>query len=67
MAFLFVTAFTAGYQNVVDNYLPAGDRLLAGLSVVLMVVGLAIIVDAGRNCIVLLRQAPDSDAGEQVA
>jgi len=67
MAFLLVTAFTAGYQNVVDNYLPAGDWLLAGLSVVLMAVGLAIIVDAVRNCIVLLRQAPDSDAGKRVA
>ncbi len=35
-AFMAVVTFYAGYLNIVDNYLPKKDWLLAGLSVVIM-------------------------------
>jgi carbon starvation protein len=48
LTFLFITAVTAAYQNVVYNYLPRGNYLLATIAIVFFVLVVLIIGDAVR-------------------
>jgi len=49
VVFLTVTAVTAVYRNIVINYLPGCNYLLAGISVVLLVLAALIIADFLRT------------------
>ncbi len=44
LAFITVTTVTAGYQNIVSNYLPQHNYLLAGISGLLILMVIAIIL-----------------------
>ena len=46
LCFMFVTAVTAGFYNIFEFYLPKGQWLLAGSSVVMMLLIIFVIVDA---------------------
>ncbi|OAT81300.1 carbon starvation CstA family protein [Desulfotomaculum copahuensis] len=48
MAFLAVTTLAAGYQNIVNNYLPQHNYLLSTLSAIMMVMVVMIIGDCIR-------------------
>jgi len=48
LCFMFATAMTAGFYNIFEFYLPKGQLLLAGASVVMMVLITFVIVDAVR-------------------
>ena len=48
LCFMFATAMTAGFYNIFEFYLPKGQMLLAGASVVMMVLITFVIVDAVR-------------------
>jgi len=48
LCFMFVTAMTAGFYNIFEFYLPKGQMLLAGASVVMMVLITFVIVDSIR-------------------
>ncbi|HWP95250.1 MAG TPA: carbon starvation protein A [Syntrophomonadaceae bacterium] len=58
MLFLAVTTLTAGYLNIVDNYLPQGNQLLASIAIVTMVLVLAILIDSFYKWFKLLRGRP---------
>jgi carbon starvation protein len=66
MLFVATTTLSAGYLNVVDNFLPlaqtAGNAfrgyLQAGLSIVMMAAVVVVLVDAGRRCLATLRGEP---------
>ena len=46
LCFMLVTAVTAGFYNIFEFYLPKGQMLLAGASVIMMVLILFVIVDS---------------------
>jgi len=48
MAFLLITTIVAGYQNIVNNYLPKHNYLLAGISVVMIIMVVLIVADSIR-------------------
>ncbi|MEN6347828.1 MAG: carbon starvation protein A [Syntrophomonas sp.] len=48
LAFITVTTVTAGYQNIVSNYLPQHNYLLAGISGLLIFMVIAIILNSLR-------------------
>ncbi|AKX97417.1 carbon starvation protein A [Moorella thermoacetica] len=48
MVFLTVTTITAGYQNIFINYLPAHNYLLAVISIIMLLMVIAIIIDSVR-------------------
>jgi len=50
----FVTMY-AGYENIVFNYLPKGMYLLAGLSIIIMVLMFVVFIGAFRRCSELLK------------
>lgn len=54
LAFISVTAITAGYQNIVLNYLPQQNYLLAGISGLLILMVIAIIIHSLRVWVNLL-------------
>lgn len=54
MVFLAVTTITAGYQNIVINYLPKQNYLLAAISAIMLVMVIIIIVDSARVWIKLI-------------
>lgn len=54
MAFLLVTTIVAGYQNIVNNYLPKNNYLLAVLSAVMIVMVILIVADSVRVWIGIL-------------
>ncbi|MGE5396617.1 MAG: carbon starvation protein A [Chitinophagales bacterium] len=60
LTFISVTAITAGYQNIIINYLPQKNYLLAGISALLILMVIAIIIHSLRKWIGLL--AKDSAA-----
>lgn len=45
MAFVAFTTIVAGYQNVVNNYLPKGNTLLAVISVIIILMVVAVLID----------------------
>jgi|YNPBryulayer2012_1023412.scaffolds.fasta_scaffold00610_3 carbon starvation protein len=55
MAFLLFTTIVAGYQNIVNNYLPKHNYLLAVLSAVMIVMVVLIVADSVRVWISILR------------
>ncbi|WP_353683307.1 carbon starvation protein A [Thermodesulfovibrio sp. 3907-1M] len=55
MVFLLVTTIVAGYQNIVNNYLPKNNYLLAVLSAVMIVMVILIVADSVRVWISILR------------
>ncbi|MGB9821873.1 carbon starvation CstA family protein [Thermodesulfovibrio sp.] len=55
MAFLLVTTIVAGYQNIVNNYLPKHNYLLAVLSAVMIVMVILIVADSIRVWVSILR------------
>lgn len=55
MAFLLVTTIVAGYQNIVNNYLPKQNYLLALISVVMIIMVVLIVADSIRVWISILR------------
>ncbi|RDV83655.1 carbon starvation protein A [Ammonifex thiophilus] len=55
MAFLLVTTAAAGYQNIVNNYLPKQNYLLAVLSGIMLVMVGLIVIDSVRVWINLAR------------
>jgi carbon starvation protein len=50
-----VTTMYAGYLNITLNYLPKQNYLLAGLSVIVMVLIMIVIVEAVKRWFVLLK------------
>ncbi|MQL53532.1 carbon starvation protein A [Desulfofundulus thermobenzoicus] len=48
MVFLAVTTITAGYQNIVINYLPKHNYLLAAISAIMLIMVILIIADSVR-------------------
>jgi carbon starvation protein len=58
MTFLAITTFTAGYLNIVKNYLPANNYLLAGVSVVMLILVVVVLIDSIRCWINLSRTVP---------
>ncbi|AEG15789.1 carbon starvation protein CstA [Desulfofundulus kuznetsovii DSM 6115] len=56
MVFLTVTTITAGYQNIVINYLPKHNYLLAAISAIMLIMVILIIADSVRVWIKLLSQ-----------
>lgn len=48
MSFLGVTTVAAGYLNIVDNYLPKSNYLLAGASAIMIVLVVFVVFDAIR-------------------
>lgn len=54
LAFIAVTTVTAGYQNIVSNYLPQHNYLLAGISGLLILMVIAIILYSLRIWTALL-------------
>ncbi len=50
-----VTTLYAGYLNITLNYLPKGNYLLAVLSILVMVLVVIIIIDAGRRIMELVK------------
>lgn len=60
MVFLAITTITAGYQNIVINYLPKHKYLLAVLSAIMLIMVILILIDSVRTWIKLLsRNAPE--------
>lgn len=53
-AFVLVVTLVAGYQNIVYNYLPHGNYLLTGLSILIMVLVFVIMLCASKECYQLL-------------
>lgn len=53
LAFLFTTAVTAGYQNLVYNYLPGKKYLLAAIAIIFFILTMLVVVDAVRTWIKL--------------
>jgi carbon starvation protein len=56
MVFLTVTTITAGYQNIVINYLPKHNYLLAAISAIMLIMVILIIADSVRTWVKLLSQ-----------
>ncbi|MCS5696005.1 carbon starvation CstA family protein [Desulfofundulus thermocisternus] len=56
MVFLTVTTITAGYQNIVINYLPKHNYLLASISAIMLIMVILIIADSVRVWVKLLSQ-----------
>ncbi|MEN6462921.1 MAG: carbon starvation protein A [Syntrophomonas sp.] len=54
LAFISVTTITAGYQNIVLNYLPQQNYLLAGITGLLLIMVIAIIIQSLRKWVTLL-------------
>ncbi|MEN6326522.1 MAG: carbon starvation CstA 5TM domain-containing protein, partial [Syntrophomonas sp.] len=54
LAFISVTTITAGYQNIVLNYLPQQNYLLAGITGLLLIMVIAIIIQSIRKWVTLL-------------
>lgn len=54
MVFLLVTTIVAGYQNIVNNYLPKNNYLLAVISAVMIVMVVLIVADSVRVWIGIL-------------
>ncbi len=48
MIFLLITTIVAGYQNIVYNYLPKHNYLLAGLSALMILMVILIVADSVR-------------------
>jgi carbon starvation protein len=49
MAFLAVTTITAGIQNVTINYWPKGNYLLSAISVIIIIMIVAVLIDCFRK------------------
>jgi carbon starvation protein len=66
MLFVATTTLSAGYLNIVDNFLPLArtpgnafrGNLQAVLTAVMMVAVVVILIDAARRCVATLRGAP---------
>ncbi|MEW6339050.1 MAG: carbon starvation protein A [Acidobacteriota bacterium] len=66
MLFVATTTLSAGYLNIVDNFLPLArtpgnafrGNLQAILTAVMMVAVVVILIDAARRCVATLRGAP---------
>jgi len=54
MTFLLVTTIVAGYQNIVNNYLPKHNYLLAVLSALMIIMVVLIVADSVRVWIRIL-------------
>ncbi|MDQ0286878.1 carbon starvation protein [Desulfofundulus luciae] len=54
MVFLSATTITAGYQNIVINYLPKHNYLLAAISIIMLIMVILIIADSVRVWVKLL-------------
>ncbi len=57
LCFMLVTAVTAGFYNIFEFYLPKGQMLLAGASVVMMVLIVFVIVDSVKVWRSILKDA----------
>ncbi|VBB05951.1 carbon starvation protein csta [Lucifera butyrica] len=66
MCFLAVTTVAAGYMNVVLNYLPQRNYLLAGASLVMIVLVVFVIADAVRVWLRIGRRAQAVDAAKAI-
>lgn len=66
MAFLLITTIVAGYQNIVNNYLPKQNYLLAVISAVMIIMVILIVIDSIRVWIQIFRGkiAPYKDSEE---
>jgi carbon starvation protein len=66
--FMVIVTFIAGYENIVDNYLPKGLYLLAGLSIIVMALMAIVFVGAISKWIEFLHvKTPVRDAyGQKV-
>lgn len=49
LLFLFTTAVSAGYQNLVYNYLPEKNYLLAAIAIIFFILTMIVIIDAVRT------------------
>ncbi len=61
MLFLAVTTITAGIQNVLINYFPKGNYLLSAVSVTIILMVVAVLVDCGRQWMRLLGGTVNSE------
>lgn len=66
MAFVLITTLTAAVRNITDNFLPKGNYLLAGISVVLILLVVAVTVESVIALVRLLRnpQAPETEPAQ---
>ncbi|KUK37402.1 MAG: Carbon starvation protein, CstA family [Thermodesulfobacterium commune] len=55
MTFLLITTIVAGYQNIVNNYLPKQKYLLAVLSVIMILLVILIVIDSIRVWLKIFR------------
>lgn len=64
MLFLAATTITAGYQNIVINYLPKHNYLLATLSALMLIMVVLILADAVRTWLKLLLPQSGKNAAQ---
>lgn len=58
MTFMACVAFTADYMNIFNTYLPAGNYLLVGVSVVMFLLIITVLIDSIRRWFQLSRTVP---------
>jgi carbon starvation protein len=66
MVFLLVTTIVAGYQNIINNYLPKNKYLLAILSAVMIFMVVLIVVDSLRAWIKIVIKKPESEEFQKI-
>jgi carbon starvation protein len=64
LAFVAITTLWAGIENIRINYYPKGDWLLVGLSVVIIVMVIAMLIDSVRKWVVLIKAQKFQPAAE---
>jgi carbon starvation protein len=64
MVFLAVTTITAGIQNVTINYYPKGDYLLSAISVIIILMIVAVLIDCMWKWMRLLKKVNDLPGSE---
>lgn len=60
LLFIFTTAVTAGYQNVMNNYLPARNYLLICISIIFFILAMLVIINAIIHWVRLIAQGSES-------
>jgi carbon starvation protein len=66
MVFLLVTTIVAGYQNIINNYLPKNKYLLVILSAVMIFMVVLIVVDSLRAWIKIVIKKPESEEFQKI-
>ena len=61
MAFMVCVTFTADYMNIFNNYLPAKNYLLVGVSVIMFVLIVVVLIDSIRKWFELARTVPPAE------